>query len=84
VYVPDLEDAPRRLEQVPVGAFSRPVVRGPNAISWYIEDARKVQKPPFEEVKTHAYDVFRSVQLDKITAETYNRELKNAGIDYRF
>lgn len=84
VYASDLEDAPRRLEQVPIGAFSRPVVRGQDAIAWYIEDARKVERPPFEEIKTHAYDIFRSVQLDKATADTYNSELKKAGIDYKF
>jgi hypothetical protein len=84
VYVPDLAEAPARLDKVPVGAFSRPIVRDQNAVSWYIEDARKVEKPPFEEIKTQAYDIFRTVQLDKVSAETYNSELEKADIDYKF
>jgi len=84
VYVADLQDAPAALEKVPVGAFSRPVVRGQKAISWYIEDARKTEKPGFEEIKTQAYDTYRSVQLDKISAETYNRELEKADVKYKF
>lgn len=84
VYVPDLADAPARLEKVPVGAFSRPLVREQSAVSWYIEEARTLPKPSFEEIKTQAYDVYRNVQLDKVTAEKYNSELGKAGIQYKF
>lgn len=84
VYLSDLADAPARLDKVPVGAFSRPIVRDQSAVSWYIEEARALPKPPFEEIKTHAYDVYRSVQLDKVTAEKYNSELGKAGIQYKF
>lgn len=84
VYVPDLADAPRKLNQVPVGAFSRPIIVGQNAVSWYIEEARTVEKPRFEEIKTHAYDVYRSTQLDESVSRTYNSELEKANIDYKF
>lgn len=84
VYVPDLAEAPRRVDQVPVGAFSRPVVVGQKAISWYIEEARTVEKQPFEEIKTHAYDVYRDIQIDKSVSRTYNSELEKAGIKYKF
>jgi len=84
VYLEDLPDAPRTLEQVPVGAFSRPILRGLNAVSWYIEDARTVEKQPFEKVKTHAYDVFRQTQIDKAISRTYDSELEKAAVDYKF
>ncbi len=84
VYTPDIADAPAKLEEVPIGAFSRPIVRDQNAISWYIEDARQLPTPPFEEVRTHAYETYRSVQLDKAMADRYNSELDKADIKYRF
>jgi hypothetical protein len=84
VYVPDLADAPARVDRVPVGAFSRPIVAGQSAVSWYIEEARTVDKEPFEKVKTHAYEVYRDTQIDKAVSGAYNRELEKANIDYKF
>lgn len=84
VYVPDMAEAPARVDRVPVGAFSRPVIRGLNAVSWYIEEARTVEKQPFEQVKTHAYEVYRDVQIDRSLTGTYNSELEKANIDYNF
>ncbi len=84
VYVPDLADAPVMVDQVPVGAFSRPILTGLKAVSWYIEEARSVEKQPFEEVKTHAYEVFRNTQIDKTVSRTYNEKLEEADVDYKF
>jgi hypothetical protein len=84
VYVEDLPGVPRKVEKVPVGAFTRPLVRGASAVSWYIEEARTVEKQPFEEIKTHAYDVYRTTQIDKAVSHTYNSELEKADVEYKF
>lgn len=84
VYVPDLADAPRKLEEVPVGAFSRPVIVGQTAVSWFIEEARTSEKQSFDEIKTHVYDVYRNVQVDESVSRAYNSELEKANINYQF
>lgn len=84
VYLEDMPDVPRKVEKVPVGAFTRPIVRGQSAVSWFIEEARPVEKQPYEAIKTHVYDVYRNTQIDKKVSHTYDSELDKAGVDYKF
>lgn len=84
VYLEDMPDVPFKVRNVPVGAFTRPILRGVSAVAWYIEAARTVAPQAYDEIKTHVYDVYRTVQIDKKVSQVYNSELDKADIDYRF
>ncbi len=84
IYLEDFADIPRKVEEVPVGGITRPILRGRSAVAWYIEEARTVTKEPFEQIKTHAYEIYRNTQIDSTVSSTYNSELEKASVDYKF
>jgi len=84
VYTEDVPGAPRRVELMPMHSFSRPFLAGQNAVSYFVEEERTAKKQGFDEIKTHAYDVYRQVKVDKKLADIYNSELEKADIRYEF
>jgi hypothetical protein len=84
VYVADIPGAHESVDRVPVGGFSKPVVNGPNAISYFIEDARSIPKPDFESVKTQVYGVYRQMTVEKKVRAEYNEAIQEARIQFSF
>ncbi|MGI8906318.1 MAG: peptidylprolyl isomerase [Candidatus Sumerlaeaceae bacterium] len=84
VYTEDVAAVPPGIEAVPVGAFSNPYIVNNQAVSYYVEDARTVEKPPFEKIKTHAYSTYEQVQTDKELQRSFKDRVSGAGISYTF
>jgi hypothetical protein len=84
VYVEDVKGAPPGVEAVPVGAFSKPYIDRNTAVSYYVEDARRPEKPPFEAIKTQAYSTYTDVQTDKALQRAFREKLASADITYTF
>jgi len=72
------------VDKVPVGDFSKPILEGNSAVSWYVEDARKLPKPAFEEIIPQVYTTYRTITVGKKTARTYDEQLKKANVRFSF
>jgi hypothetical protein len=84
VYVEDIPSIPPGVEAVPAGAFSKPYLVNNSAVAYYVENARTVEKPPFDQIKTQAYATYREVQTDKALNRAYKDEIGSANITYTF
>jgi len=84
VYVEDHPEIPARVDAVPTGAFSRPVLLDNQAVAYYVEDSRRPAKPAFDEIKTQAYATYTQVQLDKSLQSAYRTEMGKAAVNYTF
>ena len=84
VYLEDMTDIPAGVDRVPVGGHSAPVVDGGSAVCWFVEDARTLPKPPFEEIRTHVYSAYRTVEVGRKMARTYADTVAKARIRYSF
>ncbi|PKO19574.1 hypothetical protein CVU37_02490 [candidate division BRC1 bacterium HGW-BRC1-1] len=84
VYLEDVPGLPASVDKVPVGDFSKPILEGNSAVSWYVEDARKLPKPAFEEIIPQVYTTYRTITVGKKTARTYDEQLKKANVRFSF
>lgn len=84
VYVEDIPGAPKSVDLVPVGGFSKPQVNGLTATSYFIEDARGIPKPPFDSIKTQVYSTYRQLTVEKQLQAEYNEAIREARIKYTF
>lgn len=84
MYIADRPEIPASVEGVPVGSFSNPTMQGASAVTYFIEAARRPAKPPFEEIKSHAYATYRQVQMYKQLKRQYDSEVDKANIRFAF
>ena len=84
VYLEDVAGLPPAVDKVPVGDFSKPILEGNSAVSWYVEDARKLAKPAFAEIIPQVYTTYRTVTVGKKMARTYDEQLKKANVRFNF
>lgn len=84
VYVADRRDIPPSVAALPVGSFSKPKLVNGSAVSYYVEDERRLPKPSFEEIKSRVYATYRRVTVDRQMQSEMKRGLEKADITFTF
>ncbi|MBX7244393.1 MAG: peptidylprolyl isomerase [Candidatus Sumerlaeaceae bacterium] len=84
IYLEDRPEIPKGVRQVPVGSYSAPIPAGNAAVSYYIEEGRKLDKPGFADVKTYAYSAYRQMTVDKEFQNAYKDGVAGADIEFKF
>jgi hypothetical protein len=84
IYIQDRPEIPLSVRAVHTGNFSKPILQGPQAVSYYIEGARVLPKPQFDVIKSEAYGIYRQVKVERQLQREYDREISKADISYHF
>ena len=77
-------DIPASADRLPAGSFTPVTMEANSAVTWYIEDARRQNKPPFDEIKAQVYATYRQVEVQKQMHRLFDDVIGKAGIRYRF
>ncbi len=84
VFIEDRTDIPASADRLPVGSFTPVAMEKNAAVTWYIEDARRQDKPAFDEIKAQVYATYRQVEVQKQMRRLFDDVTGKAGIRYRF
>lgn len=84
MYVQDNPAIPKQVARFSPGTFSFPVPAGPGAVSYYVANSKRPERPPFEAIRQRVYATYRTLQVNRCIAAELKKARAAAKIEYRF